>query len=103
MSTIQHVRPFIAEPPVADIPSHRAVPDTFIAVDPDVRELTPADIVASVRTYVALALCAAGLFVAARLALMLVARWYRDNVSPVTKIAADRHSLRQAHKQKKDR
>lgn len=89
MASVEHVRPYIEAPAPAP-----PLPQLFVYDEPKVRELTPIELVHHVRGYVALILILVAGFLLLRLAATLWARYRLENVSPVTKMAPDRASLR---------
>jgi hypothetical protein len=112
MASIEGARPYIE--PVAAGPTAAAAAaagasmppaasEAVISVEPTARELTPVELLQQSRGYLAMILLLAAAAILAKIGLVLWRRYRRDNVSPISSLAADRHSLRQQQqgKQKK--
>ena len=98
MSVIVDAKPSVANLHLAVSPPPIAVDDVIISVQPVIQELTPTEVVESIRPYLALTLFIIGIAVALKLAHLLVQRWRYDNVSSVKSMAADRRSLGKRYK-----
>lgn len=93
MASVESFRPYVEAPaPVPPQPPPQT--QLFVYDEPKVRELTPIELVHHVRGYVAVVLALIAVFLLLRLAATLWQRYRLENVSPVTKMAPDRASLR---------